>query len=769
MGYLAGSTSNIIMGIFVLLLEGVHPSALKAETEFRPGFHREPIPSSKRRLSSINPQELAQRAASTQARVVEFKTIQEFAQKAGIRVFLHGESALGWLNYVHAALEAEHGNPAIVRERLDYDYDRIYLKDEPVQLLVTDPTGKPLAKGSGNGVIENFRKFLEQKFPDANWRIKPGQQIGGRVLPREGGGAIFDQGALEITSGKPIVLSPDAVQTVAARKLPFKADLLAPRTPPQEAIKRLSQIAEYLRVALKYDLDIPHIEKIRTAVSEIPLKAITGNSFRDGAQGAKRWIRELLEGILYDGLNPERTVSVLAQSGFKDAFRELDLNIFGSLTEISTQLLKKEPVPWLNPADAKAVKTVERPFVYHNVRSVENYHRQMRDPFGQLNAFYSLPTDGRGHAESGAGFYAFDFEEVEPKYGANRIAIQLPEKIDDGAYQYGDVLSDFKAGKRELKILRSAGFRVLPDVFPTEPSEMLRAYFDPKGSGFASSGNPGKVELLRRRIDRYWNKEFTAAFSKMLSDEMKPPIWKILRLRKAVRVPEVAASLQRAVLDGTIHPHELRTLLTDPVWQVEYRPRAWLAALARNPEQFDRLAQETGPGFTVALGDAGFIKKAKQALELQLSSRTEDATNVIAEVFSRPWSVALKQELADFISDTIQKGGLIVLQNPLRRIFQEPHANEFAGFVPQIAAKMRQEKNSRGAIWLVRDILPRLPDKTLRRPEIRALLADERAMSLVEPEDKEALLKRIHSNVAKAVNVFCVRTKLGKLTAAGVR
>ncbi len=759
MGSLAGSTPNIILGILFLLLQWGQPSALKAETESRPEFHKDPISSSKRRLSPVNPEELAQRAASTQARVVEFKTIQEFARKLGIRVFLQGESALGWLNYVHAALEAEHGNPAIVRERLDYDYDRIYLKDEPVQLLVTDATGKPLATDSRNRVFESFRKLLEQKFPDANWRIKAGG----------GAGTIFDQGALEITSGKPAALSPDAIQTVAARKLPFKADLLAPRTPPQEAIKRLSQIAEYLRVALKYDLDIPHIEKIRTAVSEIPLKAITGNSFRDGAQGAKRWIRELLEGILYDGLNPERTVSVLAQSGFKDAFRELDLNIFGSLTEISTQLLKKEPVPWLNPADAKAVKTVERPFVYHNVRSVENYHRQMRDPFGQLNAFYSLPTDGRGHAESGAGFYAFDFEEVEPKYGANRIAIQLPEKIDDGAYQYGDVLSDFKAGKRELKILRSAGFRVVPDVFPTEPREMLRAYFDPQGSGFASSGNPGRVELLRRRIDRYWNKEFTDALSKMLSDEMKPSIWKILRLRKAVQVPQVASLLDRAVLDGTIHPHELRTLLTDPAWQVEYRPRSWLAALARNPEQFNRLAHETGVGFTVALGDAGYLEKAQQALKVQLSSRTEDAMNVVAEVFSRPWSVALQQELADFIRGNIQNGGIVVLQGPLRRIFQEPHASRFSDLIPQIAAKITQEKNSRAAIWFVRDILPRLPDKTLRRPEIRALLADERAMSLIEPEDKEALLKRIHSNVANAANVFCVRTKLGRLTAAGVR
>ncbi|MGZ3787417.1 MAG: hypothetical protein ACXVLQ_02775, partial [Bacteriovorax sp.] len=419
------------------------------------------------RLSPLPEKQLEKEAVERKSRVIEFRKIEEFAKKNGVSVSLRDESALDWLQYVHSDLEREGGNKAILPELFDYDLDRIFLPEEPVKLSLQSND-----KVTKKALLE----FLKKEFPGTLWEITEASQSEDLAAQ---------------------------ARAISGRKIPLDPQILSSGT----EIDQIENLTRYLTRAFRYDLDVPEKE-LKSAIKKIKFNGLTKESVP-----AERYneLKEAMKELVYSSSNIERAYDVLNRIGFSKGIHDLSYQYegqgHGSSSTRLDSVFEKQPLPWSwTPETASKSKNgtkLER--LVHNTKP-NFYHSMMRNPFGALNAFESLPSDGYGHAESGEGFYTFSKSPEYAAYGPYRMYFSVNRPFVEGSLRTGGALSD------EVVLNSANGVRIIPEVFPSNPMEMAANYVDP--TGFAEQGNPGKLSDLARRIDRNWSPELRDSLDK---------------------------------------------------------------------------------------------------------------------------------------------------------------------------------------------------------------------------------------------------------------
>jgi hypothetical protein len=115
---------------------------------------------------SITPLELEQGLRSKIHAVPEFKIIKNEAKRLGVKVYLFGDSALAFANYVKSDLLSQKGDHSYILEKLDYDFKNIFYSTQVMEVVV-----------DGNeSQVKQMSKFIESQFAQIFNRKMPGSK-----------------------------------------------------------------------------------------------------------------------------------------------------------------------------------------------------------------------------------------------------------------------------------------------------------------------------------------------------------------------------------------------------------------------------------------------------------------------------------------------------------------------------------------------------------------------------------------------------------------
>lgn len=369
----------------------------------------------------------------------------------------------------------------------------------------------------------------------------------------------------------------------------------------------------------------------------------------------------------------------------------------------------------------------------------ESYSRILRNPFGILNAFYSIGSDGFGHAESGDGFYVFGKAPAYAAYGDNRIYFRALRPPGDAELRRGSALKD------EAMVLYGSNLRIIPETFPTTPAAMAEAYFHPET--FADPGNPGKLAALQRRMDRNWTPELERALDREIP---MPPDGLIyyLRLKKGPQWARLKKLIEGKIIDKTLSDDELYHLLMNKHWMQAPEMKKWVKAIAQDQVWFTRLAKNLGAGgiplmtgnfFSRKLLELGEKSLATQALKAAMTV-TRLRANMVEEIFSQESSVAAKSIFSQHVKAALKERSTLPMQNILGSVYSKPHSVAFEEHWPNIIEFAKRADDSRlnefllDAIYLGPD-----PARRLQIPEIREFVSSERFRKQLSPRARGRL------------------------------
>ena len=105
---------------------------------------------------SVSADELLSETAAQLGRVPELSFVRQEAEKLGVRAFLFGGTASGYVHYVKWDLQRRKNDPRYQDSRFDYDFTNIYRSTQDLDVVIDGPQEK----------IEILEKILKEKTLD---------------------------------------------------------------------------------------------------------------------------------------------------------------------------------------------------------------------------------------------------------------------------------------------------------------------------------------------------------------------------------------------------------------------------------------------------------------------------------------------------------------------------------------------------------------------------------------------------------------------------
>lgn len=451
-------------------------------------------------------------------------------------------------------------------------------------------------------------------------------------------------------------------------------------------------------------------------------------------------LRSELASLFYGATNFERAYPIFSRVGFDSFMKKLSFAHEGDFDGELDKWFSKEYVKW-SPAKKEGPNDWMFETLVHNTNR-ESYWQLERNPFGVLNAVYSSRNDGFGHAESGDGFYVFGKAPPYAAYGENRIYFRTAQTPDTAALRRGSALKD------EATILYAEDFRIIPETFPSSPAALADAFVRPES--FADPGNPGKITVLHRRIDRNWSPELVRELDRALAERPDNLLY-YLQLKKGPEWDGLKRLIDSRVAARTLTDEELFGLFSMRQWKQAPEMSKWVRELAKDEARFARLAtglaaanrsfDTTGNHFAQALLEIGERNLANQALR-QAMQVPRLRSKMIDVVFTQESSAGAKRIFAQQVKLALKEKHHLPVMTLLDSVYRKPHSVAFEDHLEEICAYVKRTNDSQLNDALIR-ALYQGPDtaRRLQRPEIRALLDDKAFRSRLSAHARQQLLE----------------------------
>ena len=399
------------------------------------------IQSKKAPFSGITEKELEDGVLAKINQVREFQFIRETAKNLGIRVWLFGGTATGFINYVKWDLARSKGLMELQEDRFDYDFTNIFRSTQDLDIVV-DATAD---------VAEKFQNTITNKFPyflgsKANaWEVRtlknrlwmPGQTGFKEALLND---IDFNSqntdsssvGMVEISlSTDPIVRdlkswnSPTSIflkDTLKNQISYFRSDLHF--TTARAKLGENPEILSVLRLLVKafqYELspstsDLTQIKEIVDQFNPLKIENAT----------AKRRIQDTAKKLILHAVNLEYAFNKLDELGLRKK-----LIAMGNPDELDSFAwwLNKEPLRSkpIGQGQGKTAQELNIHVVAHTTNSFLAYESITRAHSGEPNVLISRNTaevTGEG-AIFGDGFYTLAGRDGKPPLGNSGLTIRF--------------------------------------------------------------------------------------------------------------------------------------------------------------------------------------------------------------------------------------------------------------------------------------------------------------------------------------------------------
>ena len=466
--------------------------------------------------TSLTAEQLTQHLDQNLHKVEEFRFIKELAQAMGVRAYLFGGTAAGFLQYAKWDLQSLSGDTRFNRERFGYYFDQIYKATQDADIVVDGS-----AEQIGNLQLKVAKRFPHLIGEKSAWEIRSLRESSGDPgSPAYKEALLNDYGFLnqnsdsnstaliEITDPTPENghTSPrirDLRSWNSDRSI-FVEDALKEqitffRSPNHYLTPRakngnnpeIFSVIRYLTKAFQYELKIPEAD--RQSILDI-IRAF--DPHRDISANTKRRFIDLSLKLYQQSPNVERAQKELQDLGLLEKLRAFAKasGQFEFISLFSKEPLKSSP---LGMGSGRTAESLNIQFVSHETRNQEVFENITMSMKSQANVFISRPD----HPESGemaaygAGFYTLHGLKGAVGNGLN-ITFQLAPEAREG--------TDFKVINRGgiILILNKAALRLVEQKYDNSGSHFLRALISSPELRSAIQTNKGYLTRHLRRIHR---------------------------------------------------------------------------------------------------------------------------------------------------------------------------------------------------------------------------------------------------------------------------
>lgn len=450
----------------------------------------------------ISPQELAHQVSEKIASVTEFQYIQSVAEQVGVRIWLFGGTASGFIHYVKWATMREKGDLRFQGDRFDFDFTNIYRSTQDLDIVVDGTIQQ----------IETVQNMLVQKYPQflastAAWEVRSLREAKGK--PGEAGykEALLNDfdflnqnsdsnstGLVEISKTRePIVrdlrdwenansqfLTDSAREEITFYKSDFHnktSRYLSGQNP------EIFSVIRFLTKAFQYEL---HIKEEDFKKINLIIRRFEATDLKD--INAKRRLIDIGKKLFKHAVNIEYAWNTIEQLGLRKKLLKFDsVETFDSLAFwMNREPLRTKP---LGTGLGKTARDLNISIVAHESLNFLAYESITRSHTGQPNALISRTGAPNEAAAFGDGFYTRVGTE-----GARGTGITIRFHLHPEAREGTDFLKVFE---NYLVILNKRALKVIPESIHMGLLDL--AHFILNDKSFANSDR-ALVEKMKRRL-----------------------------------------------------------------------------------------------------------------------------------------------------------------------------------------------------------------------------------------------------------------------------
>lgn len=471
--------------------------------------------------------------------VPEFQYLRETAQAMGLRVWLFGGTASGFLHYVKWDLARTKGILDLQADRFDYDFTNIFRSTQDLDIVV-DATPE---------VAREFQRVIAKKFPHflgskANkWEVRTLRHRMGSLGERDFKEALLDDvdfndqnsdsnstGMVELTvSTEPVVRD---LRHWKHGENVFLRDTLNnqisyERNPRHFTTSRAKagenpEILSVLRLLVKafqYELKFSDqtIREIKDVIDHFDPATVSNPV-------AQRRIGETAKKLIIHAVNIEFAVNKLEELGLRQKLISM-----GSPQTIENFAwwLKREPLRShpLGRGQGKTAKELGIQTVAHETGSFLAYESITRAHNGEPNVLESRKGAVGEAAAHGDGFYT-----RRGRVGARGTKITIRFAVDPLAREG----SDFSLAEDFIIFHNKKALKVIPESLSLGLDDLVRiAEHDLR---LVTSSDLGVLEKLKRRMNVSWMAE---ALERLLKSPVEADREKLIQVLRSFHSPAV--------------------------------------------------------------------------------------------------------------------------------------------------------------------------------------------------------------------------------------